>query len=197
MPNSQRNLSARRRFPGNLSQLLLPLVLPQTHRCKFLIHRFRILHVNCHPPEREDSIQKRQRPAEVNTVSTMIGVYSVNEIATLTEDHQALHTAKHKELLNVDKIWCGGGARQTAIATSSLATLGTEATAGCIPHTMRILARGFEQIDSLDAEFCAGAPKLTTLRGFLTIAAMHRNSVAFGDCHSAFHQSPMSGEDVF
>ena len=42
---------------------------------------------------------------------------------------------------------------------------------------MRILAQGFEQIASLDAEFSAGAPKLTTLRGFLTIAAIHGNPI--------------------
>ena len=37
----------------------------------------------------------------------------------------------------------------------------------------------------------AGTPKLTTLRAPLTIAAIDGNPVAFGDCHSAFHQSPM------
>ena len=40
----------------------------------------------------------------------------------------------------------------------------------------------------------AGTPKLTTLRALLTIAALHGNPVAFGDCHSAFHQSPMPSE---
>ena len=33
-----------------------------------------------------------------------------------------------------------------------------------------------------------------TLRALLTIAAVHENQVAFGDCHSAFHQSPMPSE---
>ena len=42
--------------------------------------------------------------------------------------------------------------------------------------------------------FYAGTPKLTTLRGPLTIAALNGNPVAFGDCHSAFHQSPMASE---
>ena len=27
--------------------------------------------------------------------------------------------------------------------------------------------------------------------GFLTIAALHGHQVAVGDCHSAFHESPM------
>ena len=78
------------------------------------------------PSGREDSVQKRQRPAEVTTVLTITGVCSGTEIATLTDDQNAMHTANLKELLNMDKIWCGGGGRQTAIATSSLDTLGIE-----------------------------------------------------------------------
>ena len=46
--------------------------------------------------EREDSIQIRQRPAEVNTVLTLAGTHSEKEITTLT-DQNALHTAKVKE----------------------------------------------------------------------------------------------------
>ena len=38
---------------------------------------------------------------------------------------------------------------------------------------------------------CAGTPELTTLRALLTIAAIHGKTLAFGDCHSAFHRSPM------
>ena len=73
------------------------------------------------PSGREDSV-----PAEVTTVLTITGVCSGNEIAILTDDQNAMHTAKLKELLNMDKIWCGGDGRQTAIATSSLDTLGIE-----------------------------------------------------------------------
>ena len=36
--------------------------------------------------------------------------------------------------------------------------------------------------------------KLTTLRALLTRAALHGSPVAFGDCHSAFHQSPMPSD---
>ena len=72
------------------------------------------------PAKREDSVRERQRPAEANTVLTMTGAYSGNEIATLADDQNALHTAKVNGLLNVDKIWCGGGGRQTEIATNSL-----------------------------------------------------------------------------
>ena len=55
---------------------------------------------------------------------------------------------------------------------------------------MRLVARGFEQTVSSDADFFAGTPKLTILRAILTMAAIHGNPVAFGDCHSAFHESP-------
>ena len=53
------------------------------------------------PAEREDSIPKRQRPAEVNTVPTIEGSFSGNEIATLTDDQNALHTAKVNAFLNI------------------------------------------------------------------------------------------------
>ena len=43
------------------------------------------------PAEREDSIQKRQRPAEVNTVSTIAGANRGNEIAALMDDQNALY----------------------------------------------------------------------------------------------------------
>ena len=84
------------------------------------------------PAEREDSIQKRQRPAEVDTVITIAGAYSGNEIATLMDDQNALYTAQVNELLNMDKFWCGGGGRQTAVATSSLGTLGIKTETGRI-----------------------------------------------------------------
>ena len=75
------------------------------------------------PAEREDNIQKRQRPAEVNTVLTIARAYNGNEITTLTEDQNALHTGQ---------IWCGGGGRQAAIETSSLGTLGIKTETGRI-----------------------------------------------------------------
>ena len=54
------------------------------------------------PTVREDIIQKRQRPAEVNTVLTIAGGDSRIEISTLTDDQNALHTANVNELLNMD-----------------------------------------------------------------------------------------------
>ena len=57
------------------------------------------------PAEREDSVQKRQRPTEVNTVLAIAGGDSRIEISTLTDDQKALHIAKVNELLNMDK--CG------------------------------------------------------------------------------------------
>ena len=59
---------------------------------------------------------------------------------------------------------------------------------------MGLVARGFEETVNSDADFFAGTPKLKTLRGLLTTAALHGNPLAFGDCHSAFHQSPMPSE---
>ena len=76
------------------------------------------------PAVREDSIQKRQRPAEVNTVLAIAGGDSRIEISTLTDDQKALHTAK--------QVWCGGGGRQTAVATNSLNTLGIKTEIGWI-----------------------------------------------------------------
>ena len=61
-------------------------------------------------------------------------------------------------------------------------------------YKVRLGARGFAQTASSDTDFYAGAPKLTTLHTLLTTAAIHGNPVAFGDCHSAFHQSPMPSE---
>ena len=92
--------------PGGDSQgisawLLLHLVLPQSHRCKFLSHRFRNLYVKCHPPSEKTASQK---PADVNTVLTRAGVYNGNEMATWTEDQEAPHTAKRKELLNMEVV---------------------------------------------------------------------------------------------
>ena len=54
------------------------------------------------PAEREDSIPKRQRSTEVNTVLALAGGDSRNEISTLTRDQNALHTAKVNELRNMD-----------------------------------------------------------------------------------------------
>ena len=55
------------------------------------------------PAEREDSIPKHQRPAEVNTVLATAGGDSRSEMSTLTDDQKALHTAKVTELLDIDK----------------------------------------------------------------------------------------------
>ena len=61
-------------------------------------------------------------------------------------------------------------------------------------YKVRLVARGFEQTVSSGTDFDAGTTNLTTVRALLTIAAIHGNPVAFGDCHSAFRQSPMPSE---
>ena len=140
------------------------------------------------PAEREDSIPKRQRPAKVNT-----GVHSGNEIATLMDDQNALHTAKVNVLLNMDKFGVvevvDRPQSQQVLSTRWVSKQGLDGS-----YKVRLVARGFEQKVNSDADFLAGTPKLTTLRGLLTIAALHGHPVAFGDCHSAFHQSPMPSE---
>ena len=55
--------------------------------------------------ERENSYQKRERPADVKTVLAIAGGESRIEILTKKDDQNALHTAKVNELLNLDK--CG------------------------------------------------------------------------------------------
>ena len=191
MPSSQQNVSARRWFPENLNKLPHPLVQPQTRQCKFLIHKYPTRPLS--PTEREDSIQKRQRPAEVNTVKTIAGACSGNEIATLMDDQNALHTAKVNELLNMDKFGVvevvDGPQSQHVLSTRWVSNQRLDGS-----NKVRLVARGFEQTVSPDADFHAGTPKLATLRGLLTMAALHGNPVAFGDCHSAFHQSPMPSE---
>ena len=84
------------------------------------------------PAEREDSVQKRQRPAEVTTVLAIAGAYSKNEIATSTDDQSALHTAKVNELLNMDKFGVVQVVDRPAIATSSVDALGIKTETGRI-----------------------------------------------------------------
>ena len=139
------------------------------------------------PAEREDSIPKRQRPAEVNTVLTIAGAYSGNEIARLTDDQNALHIAKVNEL-----VWWEVVDRPQSQQVLSTRWVSKRRLDGS--YKVRLAARGFEHMFTSDAFFFAGTPKLTTLRGLLTIAALHGNPVAFGGCHSAFHQSPMPSE---
>ena len=129
------------------------------------------------PAEREDSIQKRQRPIEVNTVLAIAGGDSRIEISTLTDDQKALHTAKVNELLNMDK--CGvvevvdRPQSQQVISTRWVSKQRLDGS-----YEVRLLARGFEQTVSSDTDFYAGTPKLTTLRALLTITATHGNSFA-------------------
>ena len=91
--SSQQNVSAKKRFPKNSLSRDVHLFLSQVPKPARPLS----------PGEREDSIQKRQRPAEVNTVLMTAGVYNGNEIASWTEDKKTLHTATQHELLNMDK----------------------------------------------------------------------------------------------
>ena len=146
------------------------------------------------PAEREDSIQKRQIPPEVNTVLAIAGGDSRIEISTLTDDQNALHIAKVNELLlNMDKF----GVVEVVDRPQSQQVLSTRWVSKQRldgSYKVRLVARGFEQTVSSDTGFYAGTPKLTTLRALLTIAAIHGNPVAFEDCHSALHQAPMPSD---
>ena len=135
--------------------------------------------------EREDS-----RPREVDTVLALAGGDTRIEISTLTKDQKTLHTAKVKELRNMDNF----GVVEVVDRPQSQQVLSTRWVSKQTldgSYKVRLVARGFEQTVSSDTDFYAGTPKLTTLRALLTIAAIHGNPVAFGDGHSAFHQSPM------
>ena len=123
------------------------------------------------------------------SVLTIAGLYNGNEIATFTDDQNALHTAKVNELLNMDKV----GVVEVVDRPQSQQVLLTRWVSKQRldgSYNVRFVARGFEQTVSSAADLHAGTPKLTILRGLLTIAAHHGNPVVFGDCH-AFHQSPV------
>ena len=116
----------------------------------------------------------------MNTVLAKAVVCSGNEIATLTEHQKALHTAEQKELLNIGKY---GVVEVVDIPQSQqvLPTRWVQKQRLDGSHKMRIVARGFELTVSPDADFFAGTPELTTLRGLSMIAVIHWNPVAFGD----------------
>ena len=111
------------------------------------------------PTERDDSIQKRQRAAEV---LTMAGVYNGNENRILDTRSESTHTARQKELLNMYKF----GVVEVDDRPHSQQVLSTRWVQKQLldgSYNMRIVARGFEQVVSLDADVYAGAPKFTTL----------------------------------
>ena len=104
------------------------------------------------PAEREDSIQKRQRPSEVNTVLALAGGDSRIEISTLTKDQEALHTAKVNELRNMDNF----GVVEVVDRPQWRQVLSTcwvskQRLDGS--YNVRLVARGFEQTVSSDTDF--------------------------------------------
>ena len=139
--------------------------------------------------ERKDSIPKRQRPAEVNTVMAIAGGDSSFEISALTDDQNALRTTKVNELPNVDNFGVVEVVDRPSQQVLSTRWVSKQRLDGS--YKVRLVARGFEQTVSSDTDFHAGTPKITTLGALLTIAAIHGNPVAFGDCHN---QSPMPSE---
>ena len=122
VPVSQRREDVKGELFKNRCKHPHPLVQPQ---CPQIPKPARPLS----PAEREDSIQKRQRPSEVNTVLALAGGDSRIEISTLTNDQKALHTAKVNELRNMDNF----GVVEVVDRPSSLNTpLGIKTGTGCI-----------------------------------------------------------------
>ena len=117
------------------------------------------------PAEREDSMQKQ--------VLTIAWVYTGNETASCVEDQ---HTVKPLELVNKDKFGVVELVnRPPSQQVFSSCWVQKQRLDGS--SKMRIVARGFEQAVSPEADISAVTPKFTTLRGLLTIAAVHGNPV--------------------
>ena len=132
------------------------------------------------PAERADSKEKRQRRAEVNGVLTITGGSNGSKIAAWTEEQQAKHEATLEELRNMEIVeWW-----KWAIDCELDACRNNDWTV----HTRSELWQEVLNKWSVRTQILyAGIPKLTTLRGFFTLAAIHCDPVAFGDCHSASH----------
>ena len=137
--------------------------------------------------------EKRHTNDPVFTVFAVAGGDSRLEISTLTDDQKALHTAKVNEVLNMDKFGVVDVVDRPQLQ-QVLSTLWVSIQRLDESYKVRLVARGFEQTVNSDRDFYAVMPKLTTLRALLTIAAIQGNPVAFGDCHSAFHESPMPSD---
>ena len=103
------------------------------------------------PSEREDSIPKRQRPAEVNTVLAIAGGDSTIEISALTDDQNALHTAKVKSLLNTDKFGVVEVVDRPSQQVLSTRWVSKQRLDGSCK--MRFVARGFKQHFSRSLQF--------------------------------------------
>ena len=110
------------------------------------------------PAEREDSIQKRQKPAEANTVLTNVGAYNGNEIATLMDDQNALHIAKVNELRNMDN-FCLVEVVDRPQSQQVLSTRWVSKQRLDGSYKVRLVARGFEQTVSSDAYFLCRSAK--------------------------------------
>ena len=108
------------------------------------------------PGEGEDSIPKRQRPAEVNTVMAIAGGDSSIEISALTDDQSALRTAKVNELPNMDNFGVVEVVDRPSQQVLSTRWVSKQTLDGS--YKVRLVARGFEQTVSSDTDFHAGTP---------------------------------------
>ena len=111
-------------------------------------------------------------------------------ISTFTKDQKAPHTAKVNELRNMDNF----GVLEVVDRPQSQQVLSTHWVSKQRldgSNKVRLVARGFEQTVSSDTMLLRWSAKAFDFARTLTIAAIHGNPVAVGDCYSAFHQSPM------
>ena len=125
----------------------------------------------------------------MNTVLAIAGGDRRLEISTLTDGQEALRSAEVNERLIMDKFGVvevvDRPQLQEVLSTRWVSKQRLDGS-----YKVRLVARGFEQTVNSDTDFYAGTPKHTTLRALLTISS------TFGNCHSAFHQSPMPSDSV-
>ena len=110
----------------------------------------------------------------------MLAVAGGDSRIEMTKDQKALHTAKVNELRNMDNF----GVVEVVDRPQSQQVLSTRWVSKQRldgSYKVRLNARGFEQTVSSDTDFYAG----------LRLQQFTGKPVAFGDCHSAFRQSPM------
>ena len=130
----------------------------------------------------------------MNTVLAIAGGDSRIEISTLTDDQKALHTAKVNELLNMNKFGVVEVVDRPQSKQVLSNSLGIKTETGWILQgetcCTRIRTNGQFRYRLLRWN----AKALDFACTSLTIAALHGNPVAFGDCRSAFHQSPLPSD---
>ena len=133
MPGDAAQSTKRQRqeeIPRDSQPACSPLVQPQTHRCKFLVHRYRNLHVNCHLLS-----EKRQRSETSEASGGKQGVDEWQGYTTETMSHPGQKIRKHytlqnrKVVLNMHKFGVVEVVDRPQSQSSALDTLGAKTMA--------------------------------------------------------------------